>query len=100
KLDVVTTVVGHVRNVAQQLSAGRAGVPERAAAPRLLSLLHGREADFPALHAALASGGARTGRGQALDFGLSRVLDGVAALVDAREEAAALRSRSRRRPRA
>ena len=86
KLDIVITLLGHIRNVAQQLAAIRSEPPEHAAQTKLSSLLRGREERFPALTAVLASEGTSTSRGRALDFGLQLILDGVAASIAAREE--------------
>jgi len=86
KLDVVVTLLGHIRNVAQQLSAIRREPPEHAAQTKLTALVQGREAQFPALTAALASEGKSTSRGRALDFGVQLILDGVAALIATRGE--------------
>lgn len=84
KLDVVVTLVGHVRNLAQQLAAIAADKPEHALENSLLAVLRGREDSFPALTAALRRGNTRGGRDQALDFGLNRILDGVAVLIERR----------------
>lgn len=85
KLDVAVTLLGHVRNVAQQLTAIRTEKPEHAAQTKFAALLRGREERFPALSAALASKGASGSRGQALEFGLQRILDGVGALIASRK---------------
>ncbi|WP_435209732.1 TetR/AcrR family transcriptional regulator [Micromonospora sp. bgisy143] len=81
KLDVVVLLVGHVRNLAQQVAAIDTDTPERAMEPGLSALLRGHERRFPALLAAVASSAAQDGQDQALDFGLSRILDGVQMLV-------------------
>jgi AcrR family transcriptional regulator len=76
KLDVAATVAGHVRATAQQ-SVGGPGKPEQAfaaVAERVLSTYRDR---YPALSAAFAETAAANGRDQALEFGLSRILDGV-----------------------
>ncbi|SCF00361.1 transcriptional regulator, TetR family [Micromonospora coriariae] len=81
KLDVVVLLVGHVRNLAQQVAAIPTETPEQAMEPALSALLRGHEQRFPALLAAVASAAAHDGRDQALDFGLSRILDGVQLLL-------------------
>jgi AcrR family transcriptional regulator len=88
-LDVVVLLTGHVRSLAQQVTAmASAADPERAMGSSLHLVLAGREDRFPAVTAAMASARTVKGHGQALDFGLSRILDGVGALIDARETAA------------
>ncbi len=98
-LDVAVTLVGHVRNLAQQLIAiGATGdgpdhVVEGAGAPTtsetamdasLSLLLRGREAQYPALAAALSSAAQDDEQNQALEFGLGLILDGVQQLLAAR----------------
>ncbi|GAA1648687.1 TetR/AcrR family transcriptional regulator [Actinoplanes couchii] len=76
KLDVAVLLTGHVRNLAQQVTAMPPGAdPEQAMG--LQALLAGREERFPAVAAALES----TGGDRALDFGLARILDGVGVLI-------------------
>lgn len=85
KLDVAVLLTGHVRNLAQQVTATTAaGGPEQAMEPALHLVLAGREDRFPAVTAALASARTAGNQDQALDFGLARILDGVGALIDAR----------------
>lgn len=85
-MDVAVLLTGHVRSLAQQVTAMPAAAdPERAMGSALHLVLAGREDRFPAVTAALASARAGAGRDQALDFGLARILDGVGALIDARE---------------
>jgi hypothetical protein len=47
-------------------------------------LVRGREQQFPALAAAIESAVQSGGQDQAFTFGLDRILDGVALLVDSR----------------
>ncbi|PPK68316.1 TetR/AcrR family transcriptional regulator [Actinokineospora auranticolor] len=75
-LDTVATLAGHARAIAQQWAA--ATNPEAAIHRSFAQLVEGREDRFPALARALADPG---GQGQALDFGLDRVLDGIELLV-------------------
>jgi AcrR family transcriptional regulator len=82
-LDVAVTLIGHVRNLAQQVVA----VPnttEQTLATTLGALVVGREDRFPAVAAALASAAESGKREQALDFGLDRILDGVEVLIASR----------------
>lgn len=84
-LDVAVTLTGHVRNLAQQITAmPSVRTPEDAMESALHLVLAGREDRFPALTAALASTEVTGGRDQALDFGLDRILDGVDALIRSR----------------
>jgi Transcriptional regulator len=80
-LDVAVTLIGHVRAIAQQASAVPVDAPERTMGEALTALLSGREERYPTFAAALAG---RDGRGRAFDFGLSCILDGVAALAGRR----------------
>ncbi|MQA76972.1 MAG: TetR family transcriptional regulator [Streptosporangiales bacterium] len=82
-LDVVATVVGHIRTMTEQATASATGTPEQDMDTTITALLRGREDRFPALVAALASTVAES-QDQALDFGLERILDGVELLVAAR----------------
>lgn len=93
-LDVAVTLVGHVRSLAQQISAatptGTEGDTHAGAAMEhaIAALVRGHEDRFPALAAALvapAEGGTPTDKpDQALDFGLARILDGVSVLITER----------------
>lgn len=86
-LDVAVLLTGHVRNLAQQVTAiSSAANPERAMSSSLHLVLAGREGRFPAVTAAMASAKAVEGQDQALDFGLARILDGVGTLIDARKD--------------
>jgi AcrR family transcriptional regulator len=76
-LDVVGTLTGHVRTVAQQAAALTTD-PTRALETTFGTALAGREDRFPALAAALAD---PDGQGQGLDFGLRCILAGVESLV-------------------
>lgn len=84
-LDVAVLLTGHVRNLAQQVTA-TASAPEQAMGPSLHLVLAGREDQYPAVLAAMASAAAAGRQDQALDFGLARILDGVGALIDARKQ--------------
>ncbi|MCF3961814.1 TetR/AcrR family transcriptional regulator [Streptomyces fuscigenes] len=88
RLDVAATLVGHVRAVAQQHAAVAGGGAEEAMAEGIAPLLAARREQFPALAEAFASAAHEGSGGDALDFGLARILDGVELLVNARREAA------------
>ncbi|MFF1906917.1 TetR/AcrR family transcriptional regulator [Kitasatospora sp. NPDC058218] len=79
RMDSAVLLAGHVRSITEQ---ARAAGPGRAPESELLALLGGlvqEHADrFPALAAAMT---AQDGRDQALEFGLERILDGLAALI-------------------
>ncbi|GAA4580110.1 TetR/AcrR family transcriptional regulator [Micromonospora coerulea] len=83
-LDVAVLLLGHARNLAQQVSAMDTGTPEQALESGLAALLRGREERFPALIAAVGSAAAHATQDQALDFGLARILDGVELLIRTR----------------
>jgi AcrR family transcriptional regulator len=84
-LDVAAMLTGHVRNLAQQVTAmPSTTAPEHAMHSALQLVLAGREDRFPALVAVLASAEAAGDRDQALGFGLARIFDGVGALIEAR----------------
>jgi AcrR family transcriptional regulator len=84
RFDVAVTLLGHVRNLAQQVAAvaGPAADAEAVLERSIGTLIRGREERFPAIAAALAS--SAEGQDQGLGFGLDRILDGVALLVERR----------------
>ncbi|NUT33528.1 MAG: TetR/AcrR family transcriptional regulator [Hamadaea sp.] len=85
KLDVAVLLTGHVRNLAQQITAlPTTGAVEHAMESAFQVVLAGREERFPALTEALASAAASGEPDQALDFGLARILDGIQALIRSR----------------
>ncbi len=81
KLDVVVTLIGHVRHLVEQVTVGDPKNTERSLLSALRALVEGRDARFPALAAVLRERAPRGGEGAALDFGLERILDGVEALI-------------------
>ncbi|SBT44801.1 TetR/AcrR family transcriptional regulator [Micromonospora auratinigra] len=84
QLDVAVLLIGHARNLAQHAPTDATPGPGREAA--FAALVRGREERYPALAAALRPD--PDGRADdALDFGLARILDGIAALVTARRAA-------------
>jgi AcrR family transcriptional regulator len=82
-LDAAVTLIGHVRNLAQH-GAATPGSVEQTLDTSLGALVAGREDRFPAVAAALASVAQSGGQDQALDFGLSRILDGIELLIASR----------------
>ncbi|MGX1541399.1 TetR/AcrR family transcriptional regulator C-terminal domain-containing protein [Streptomyces adustus] len=85
RMDAAVLLVGHVRGITQQArAAGPAGNPEAQLGAVLGVLMQTHGERFPALTAALASAARSDGQDQAWDFGLQRILDGLAALIDQR----------------
>ncbi|MEU7178420.1 TetR/AcrR family transcriptional regulator [Streptomyces celluloflavus] len=90
QLDAVLVVSGHLRAIGQVsasmgVGSARASEPEQVMSAALNELLVGRSDRFPALAAAVASVEAdAAGRGQALEFGLERILDGLESYLSAR----------------
>ncbi|WP_018684737.1 TetR/AcrR family transcriptional regulator [Actinokineospora enzanensis] len=83
-IDVAATLAGHVRGIAQQGVAVPDGSPEGTMAATVGAVLAARADRFPALAAAMRSAAEDGAHDQALDFGLARILDGVAAFVSTR----------------
>ncbi|MEU7895220.1 TetR/AcrR family transcriptional regulator [Nonomuraea sp. NPDC049152] len=84
RLDAVLVVNGHIRNIAQQ-TVTTAGTTmqhaEQATASTLTRLLRQHGDRYPALTAAIASAAANSSQDQGLEFGLRRILDGLAMLI-------------------
>ncbi len=78
RLDTVALVVGHVRNIVAQ--GADSATPEQDIAAALGGVFAEHGERYP--HAAAAF--ADAGRDRALEFGLDRILDGLAALVSRR----------------
>lgn len=85
-LDVAATLAGHARAMAQQAAAATTGgqTAERGLTEAMAALLRGREDRFPALVATLDALASEGGQDDALDFGLTRILDGVELLIATR----------------
>ncbi|MFE1982092.1 TetR/AcrR family transcriptional regulator [Streptomyces mirabilis] len=85
RMDAAALLVGHVRGITQQARAtGPAGNPEAQLGALLGDLMQAHGERFPALTAALTSAAQSHGQDQAWEFGLQRILDGLAALIDRR----------------
>ncbi|MFB7181075.1 TetR/AcrR family transcriptional regulator [Streptomyces sp. NPDC056257] len=85
RMDAAVLLVSHVRGITQQArAAGPAGNPEAQLGTILGDLMQAHGERFPALTAALASAAHSDGHDQAWEFGLRRILDGLAALIDQR----------------
>ncbi|KUL35436.1 TetR family transcriptional regulator [Streptomyces sp. NRRL F-4489] len=90
RMDAAVLLVSHVRGITQQARAasgaegGAEGNAEEQLGAVLGELMREHGARFPALSQALASVAASGGQDQAWEFGLHRILDGLAALIDER----------------
>ncbi|MFD0265088.1 TetR/AcrR family transcriptional regulator [Streptomyces sp. NPDC127106] len=85
RMDAAVLLAGHLRTLTQQArAAGPAGNPEAQLGALLGELMQAHGDRFPAVTAALASAAESNGQDQAWEFGLQRILDGLAALVDQR----------------
>lgn len=85
RMDAAVLLVGHVRGITQQARAtGPAGNPEAQLGAILGDLMQAHGERFPALTAALTSAVQSHGQDQAWEFGLQRILDGLAVLIDER----------------
>ncbi|MFD8599262.1 TetR/AcrR family transcriptional regulator [Kitasatospora sp. NPDC059646] len=82
RMDAAVLLVGHVRAIAEQQRQSREGSPEAELLRALGGLVMAHAERYPALAAALAEPG--DGRDNAFDFGIERILDGLAALIDRR----------------
>ncbi|MFJ6378820.1 TetR/AcrR family transcriptional regulator [Kitasatospora sp. NPDC092039] len=86
RMDAAVLLTGHVRGIAaQSRAAGPVGTPEAALLAALGTVVQEHADRFPAVAAAMAEPG---GRDQALEFGLDRILDGLAALIERRANTA------------
>ncbi|MGG2462974.1 TetR/AcrR family transcriptional regulator [Streptomyces sp. RGM 3693] len=86
QLDAVVVVSGHIRAIAQVsasmgVGSARAKEPEAVMSAALNELLVGRSERFPAVAAAVADTAGGASRDHAWEFGLERILDGLAAYV-------------------
>ncbi|MFD7641406.1 TetR/AcrR family transcriptional regulator [Kitasatospora sp. NPDC059795] len=83
RMDAAVLLVGHVRTIAAQQRQSREGSPEAEMLRALGGLVASHAERYPALAAAMAEPG--EGRDNAFDFGVERILDGLAALIDRRK---------------
>ncbi|MFJ8622429.1 TetR/AcrR family transcriptional regulator [Kitasatospora sp. NPDC093550] len=82
RMDAAVLLAGHVRGIAEHSrAAGPAGSPEAEFLVALGTVVQRHVDRFPGVAAAMAEPG---GGDQALDFGLERILDGLAALIERR----------------
>ncbi|NBE53665.1 TetR/AcrR family transcriptional regulator [Streptomyces boluensis] len=88
RMDAAVLLSGHVRTITQQArAAAPAGNPEAQLGAILGDLLAEHGERFPALRATLSAPGGAEGQDQAWEFGLDRILDGLAVLIERRTEA-------------
>jgi AcrR family transcriptional regulator len=81
RLDAVAVLAGHVRMIAQQAAASQR--PEAQLTTVIADVLRDHADRFPALAETMASA-TEDGQEQAFDFGLDRILDGLAVLISRR----------------
>ncbi|QSE92229.1 TetR/AcrR family transcriptional regulator [Rhodococcus pseudokoreensis] len=88
RLDSVVLITGHVRSLAQQSTAPGAetDTPEKALSAIMTGILTDNAERYPEAAAAFASASSSSRQDDALEFGLSRIFDGLAALVAERAE--------------
>ncbi|MGA6163035.1 TetR/AcrR family transcriptional regulator [Amycolatopsis magusensis] len=81
RLDAVATLTGHLRAIAEQ--ARNSSTPEADFSRTLAAVMAAHGDRFPSMAAAF-SDAAEGGQDNALEFGLARILDGLAVLIDRR----------------
>ncbi|GCD42312.1 hypothetical protein GKJPGBOP_01971 [Streptomyces paromomycinus] len=82
-MDAAVLLVGHVRSITQQArAAGSANNPEAQLGAILTDLMQTHGEQFPVLTAALASSTQPGEQDEAWEFGLHRILDGLATHID------------------
>ncbi|MEU5982582.1 TetR/AcrR family transcriptional regulator [Streptomyces sp. NPDC047434] len=85
RMDAAVLLVSHVRGITQQArAAGPSSNPEAQLGAVLAELMRVHGERFPALTEAFASAARTGGQDQAWEFGLQRILDGLAVLIDRR----------------
>ena len=86
RLDAVVVVLGHIRTVVQQTSTppGRPPLTEEQFVSPIAELIQRHGDRFPAIARSLASVGTDARQGDALHFGLDRILDGLGMLIATR----------------
>jgi AcrR family transcriptional regulator len=83
RLDAVVLLNGHVRSLVQVTSAGQES-PEAGMAEQVGAVLAAHPDRYPQVLAAFSSSPPGSGRDNALQFGIDRILDGLAALIATR----------------
>lgn len=87
RLDATVLLVGHARSLSEQARASTPGVSQEGELSGVLSqLVEPHHERYPALAAALASAAEQHEEtDKAWEFGLERILDGLAVLIECRE---------------
>jgi AcrR family transcriptional regulator len=83
RLDAVVLLNGHVRSLVQVTSAGPGGL-EAGMARQVGAIMSAHSGRYPQVLAAFAGSPSAAGRDNALQFGIDRILDGLAALIATR----------------
>jgi AcrR family transcriptional regulator len=83
RLDAVVLLNGHVRNLAQVTSGGGENL-EAGIASQVGAVLAANQDRYPQVLAAFSDPASPAGRNNALNFGIDRILDGLAALIATR----------------
>lgn len=86
RLDAIVVINGHVRTLVQQTVGVGSDTPERDLSAVMAAILAEHGADYPEVTAAFAADDSGAGQDDALDFGLERIFDGLAVLVDRRSQ--------------
>jgi AcrR family transcriptional regulator len=81
RLDAMVVLVGHARTLAEQVASRH---PEAQLGAAITTVIKQHGDRFPQLAAAMAEAAAAGEQDQAFDFGLARILDGLAALIHSR----------------
>lgn len=87
RLDAMVLLTGFMRSLAQQtLPVSPAAIvgSEAEVQAQIMATLTGQPDRFPALREAIMDGSSGAGTGDALEFGLARILDGIAVLIEQR----------------
>jgi hypothetical protein len=79
RLDAFVLVIGHVRSLVQQTTAS--GSPEQELSELLAGIIAEHGDRYPEVRAAFTGEPAPAGQDNALEFGLDRILDGLAVLI-------------------
>lgn len=87
RLDAIELVSGHLRSLAQQVMSVEPEMTEADFLALLGTALTHHADRFPALRDAMTDGSWPDGRDNALTFGLDRILDGIAVLIERRAAA-------------
>ncbi|MGW4718610.1 TetR/AcrR family transcriptional regulator [Nocardia sp. NPDC004260] len=84
RLDTIVLLTGHARSLAQQVRVADADEFEKQIAAQFAEMVAAAAERYPAAAAAFAEGGAVAGGDGALKFGIERILDGLAVLIERR----------------